>query len=548
MYQKQTTDKTYNVAIYCRLSRDDGNDSVSSSIQNQRETLTKYCKERSWNIYDVYIDDGYSGTNFERPSFKRMITDITYGRVNCVITKDLSRLGRNYLWVGYYQEEFFPDNNVRYIAINDNYDSIDENRDMLGPFKNIINEYYAKDISKKIKFTLRSKAERGEARKSTIPLYGYMYADDGSRIPDPETAPVVKKIFDYYLEYKTLTMVVKKLKEEKIYCPGYYLYYKYNHNGQKYHNCPEEKKYEWRTSYVRTITKSPEYLGTYITQKSYKNSFKVKKKQVNKNPYVFEGKYEALVTKEVFDKAQRIRIINTSLKEASEENTYKKLCYCSNCGKQLAFGKRQDRHTDASKYRYFCRNTACNNRSYINRSALDELIRNELEFLFDEVLNNEKEFIKYAKKLNMNSVTSNNSFVIKEQKRLLDLKENYKEQLSRAKELYINGDFGIEDYNEFKNNVFKKMEAANDELSKLKLDEVEERDYEQEAYRLLDLLKELKQYDVLDQEVFETLIDKIVVSTEKTPGGYAIGASIDIYYPKINDILGGFLNEASTTE
>ena len=547
MYQT-TQINDINVAIYCRLSRDDGNDSVSSSIQNQRETLVNYCNERNWNIVDIYIDDGYSGTNFERPNFKRMITDINYGRINCVITKDLSRLGRNYIGVGYYQEEFFPSRNVRYIAVNDNYDSFDENKDVLGPFKNIINEYYAKDISKKIKFTLRSKAERGEARKTTIPLYGYMYAEDGSRVPDPETAPVVKKIFDYYLELQSLSLVEKRLKDEKIYCPGYYLYYKYNYNPGKYQDCSEEKKYEWRDSYIRTIIKSEEYLGTYITQKSYKNNFKIKKKQVNENPYKFVGKFEPLVTKEVFDKAQRIRVVNTSLKVASEENTYKKLCYCANCGKQLAFGKRQDRHTDASKYRYFCRNTACNNRSYINRTALDILIKNELEFLFSEVLNNEKDFLKYAKKLNQSKSMSNNSFVLKEQKRLLELKETYNTQLSRAKELYIQGELTIEDYTNYKTEIFKKLENANKELSALKLDENEERDYEREAYRLLELLKELNNYDVLDQVVIESLIDKIVVSTEKTPGGYAIGASIDIYYPKINDILGGFLNEASTTE
>lgn len=548
MYQQKIRDdKDYNVAIYCRLSREDGGDSDSSSIQNQRETLVSYCLLRKWNIVDIYIDDGYSGTNFDRPDFKRMIADINYGKVNCVITKDLSRLGRNYIEVGHYQEEFFPSRNVRYIAINDNYDSFDENNDVLGPFKNIINEYYAKDISKKIKFTLRSKAERGEARKTTIPLYGYMYAEDGSRVPDPETAPIVKKIFDYYLEHKSLLAVERMLKEERIYCPGYYLYYKYNHNSKKYQDCPEEKKYEWRDSYIRTIIKSKEYLGYYITQKTYKNNFKVKKKQINETPYVFEDKFEPLVSKEVFEKAQRIRVINTNLKVAFEENTYKKLCVCSNCGKQLSFGKRRDRNTDASKYRYFCRHPECANHSYINRTVLDTLVRAELESLIEVVLNNKEQFIEYAKKLNEESNSNESTFNLKEYQRLMALKKNQEQSLDRAKTLYIKNDIDDETYSEFKAEIFKKLEQINKDLENIKIEE-SKRDYEHEANELLNLLEELKGLDVLDQTVIETLIEKIVVHTEKNDIGYQTGATIDIYYPKVNDILGAFLNETTVNQ
>lgn len=152
MIQKQASD--YVVAIYCRLSKDDGLDGDSSSIQNQKETLIKYCNDNNYLVGGIYCDDGYSGTNFNRPDFIRMIDDIKRGKINCVITKDLSRLGRNYIQVGYYQEEFFPSHNVRYIAINDNVDSNNDNNDFVGVFKNVINEYYAKDVSKKIKFTV----------------------------------------------------------------------------------------------------------------------------------------------------------------------------------------------------------------------------------------------------------------------------------------------------------------------------------------------------------------------------------------------------------
>ena len=186
--------KNYRVAIYMRLSRDDGNEE-SQSIQSQRDILSAYVEKQGWTIVDEYADDGYSGTNFERPNFKRLIEDIELGRVDLVITKDLSRLGRNYIQVGYYTEEYFPEKNVRYIALNDNYDSEDGDGDDFIPFRNVINEWYAKDISKKIRFTLDSKSKNGEPRNTVFPIFGYAYNELYERIPDPETAPIVQLIF-----------------------------------------------------------------------------------------------------------------------------------------------------------------------------------------------------------------------------------------------------------------------------------------------------------------------------------------------------------------
>ena len=173
MIQKQASD--YVVAIYCRLSKDDGLDGDSSSIQNQKETLIKYCNDNNYLVGGIYCDDGYSGTNFNRPDFIRMIDDIKRGKINCVITKDLSRLGRNYIQVGYYQEEFFPSHNVRYIAINDNVDSYKDPKsinNVIVPFKDLMNDEYARDISNKVKSVYKTKALKGEFVGGTTP-YGY---------------------------------------------------------------------------------------------------------------------------------------------------------------------------------------------------------------------------------------------------------------------------------------------------------------------------------------------------------------------------------------
>ena len=181
-------------AVYCRLSKDDGNVDESQSIQSQKEILVNYVHEQNWQLYDIYIDDGYSGTNFNRPDFQRLINDIELGRIHIVLTKDLSRFGRNYVQTGYYTEEYFPNKGVRFIALNDGFDTANENSNEFAPFKNIINEWYAKDISKKIRFTLDNKAKNGEPRNTVFPIFGYSYNEKYERVPDPETGPIVKMI------------------------------------------------------------------------------------------------------------------------------------------------------------------------------------------------------------------------------------------------------------------------------------------------------------------------------------------------------------------
>ena len=164
--------RIYNVAIYCRLSKDDGEDKESNSITNQKVFITEYAQKRGWNIIGYYADDGYSGTSFKRPEFERMIKDIEKGYINLVITKDLSRFGRNYITSGYYIEEYFPSHDIRYIAINDNYDSLTgENEDFV-PLKNVINEFYAKDISKKVKATRTMMIKKGIQIKTSSPFFG----------------------------------------------------------------------------------------------------------------------------------------------------------------------------------------------------------------------------------------------------------------------------------------------------------------------------------------------------------------------------------------
>ena len=206
--------KIYNTALYCRLSLDDGSVGESGSIQTQKIILEEYAKTHGFKIYDVYVDDGYSGLNFNRPGFQRVIQDIQGGKINLVITKDLSRLGRNYIETGYYTELYFKDVGVRYIAINDGIDTINDNND-IAPFKNILNDMYSKDLSRKVKAAKRSRNQKGLYTAAQVP-YGYKKdpLDNNHLIVDEEIRPIIKLIYRLALEGHGCPKIASVLTEK----------------------------------------------------------------------------------------------------------------------------------------------------------------------------------------------------------------------------------------------------------------------------------------------------------------------------------------------
>lgn len=207
----------YNTALYLRLSKDDGTDSESSSIQTQKEMLTRYCRENGFAISEIYVDDGWSGTNSNRPSFQRMLSDIEDGKINCVITKDLSRLGRNYLETGGYTEVYFPEHNVRYIAVTDGVDTAKGSTMDITPFKNLLNDMYAQDISKKIKSSLLIRQKQGKFIGVKAP-YGYVKdpADKNHLLIDERFAPTVRYIFQMAKDGVGMVQIARRLTAEKI--------------------------------------------------------------------------------------------------------------------------------------------------------------------------------------------------------------------------------------------------------------------------------------------------------------------------------------------
>ena len=291
-------------ALYCRLSQDDKQEGDSNSIINQKKILKRYAIEHGYQPYVFFVDDGFSGTNFNRPDFQRMIAEVEAGRIKRVIVKDMSRLGRDYLQVGMYTEIMFPNMDVHFIAVNDGVDShVGENE--FTPFRNIINEWYAKDTSKKIRAVKRSKGMAGEHIGSHAP-YGYMKNPDNKKewLIDEEAAEVVREIFRLCVNGYGPTRIANILTERKILCPTYYAL----EHGEKPRTVLPPDKYLWSATVVSHILERMDYLGHTVNFKTHVKSYKNRKK-IDNSPEqwrIFENTHEAIIDKETFEIVQKI--------------------------------------------------------------------------------------------------------------------------------------------------------------------------------------------------------------------------------------------------
>ena len=317
-------------ALYCRLSRDDGNTGESMSIWSQKAMLKQYAEQNNIAIYDYYIDDGYSGTNFERPSFKKMITDIENGRINCVITKDLSRLGRNYLQSGAYIEMYFPQKNVRYIAITDGIDTSKS-----GETDIILNEMYAKDTSKKVKSAIQSRMKEGTYIGSNAP-FGFKKdpTDKHKLIIDEEVRYIIELIYKLCLEGKGTQLISQEMMDRKIPRPSAFV-----ENADKLYKLTEKNKYVWTHRMVLSILRDPVYCGNMARNKRPTLSFKNSKRlYVPKADYIFvKDTHEGIISEEVWKQVQYMidKRKNTNKSGMRYDNIFQDLVRCPKCNYAL---------------------------------------------------------------------------------------------------------------------------------------------------------------------------------------------------------------------
>jgi len=382
--QSKKTDNQGITALYCRLSRDDGMDGDSNSVANQKKLMQKYAKENGFGNTRFYVDDGYTGTNFNRPGFQKMLEDIEMGYISTIIVKDMSRLGRDYLQVGYYTDTYFPDRNIRFIAINDCVDSADGENE-LAPFRNVMNEMYARDISRKVRSSHRIRGNSGEPLSQ--PPYGYMKSPDNKKrwVIDPEAAQIVRDVFRMCLEGKGNETIARILQEREILVPMAYWQSKGLDRGGKK---TQPNPYKWSKSTIAKMLAQQEYCGDVINFKTYSKSFKNKARIPNpeENWAIFKGVHEPIIDRETFELVQELvgKTKRRSTKEKNgEKNMFSDLLYCADCGSKLWYHVKQDKelihYFSCSNYRGD-RGT-CDKTHYLRADSIYQVVMLELRRL-----------------------------------------------------------------------------------------------------------------------------------------------------------------------
>lgn len=384
-------------ALYCRLSQDDGLEGDSYSIQNQKKILEQYAIDHHFPNPCFYVDDGYSGANFNRPDFQRMITDMENGEIGIIITKDLSRLGRNQPHTGLYIEERFPMFGVRYIAINDNVDTDSAESNDLMPFKNLFNEWFVRDTSRKIRAVLKAKAERGE-RLGTRAPYSYRKDEDDRKklVIDEEAAVIVRRIFAMCAAGNAPSQIARILKEERVLCPSYYTYQKYR---QSHAELDVQHPYNWSDSAIANLLENEVCLGSTVNMKYSTKSYKDKRRleHPREECLVFENTHPALVTQEVWEIVQRVRKNKRRRTKMDEQTKYSGLVVCADCGSTMVLHRA---HTMSASYNHFtCRTykkdgEACT-AHYIRECVLDEVVLEDLRRVTAIAREHTREFAEY---------------------------------------------------------------------------------------------------------------------------------------------------------
>jgi len=512
-------------ALYCRVSRDDGTEKESNSITNQKRMLSKYAKTNGFKNIKVYEDDGFTGTNFNRPDMQRLLDDVEMGYVSTIIVKDMSRFGREYLQVGYYTEHYFPEKNVRFIAVNDGVDSANEEDNDFTPLRNFMNELYAKDISRKVKSAHRVKGMSGEPLSQ--PPYGYMKDPENKKkwIIDPEAAAVVRDVFKMCLEGKGNETIARILQERQVLIPMAYWQSKGLPRGGK---IKQPNPYKWCKTSIAKILSQQEYCGDVINFKSYSISFK-KKKRIPKPKeewMVFKDVHEPIIDRETFELVQK-RNVTTRRRQPKPQNAIKSIfsdmLYCADCGSKLWF------HTNTKNpniHFFSCSNYVndyrgtCQTRHYVRADAIEEVVTYELQRLAD--------YLKYDQEGFANLLAE------KTNKDMLDEQKNAKTQidqsLARINKIDVLYERLYEDNvsgkvtDSFYMELSHKYENEKEELKKkifnlkIKLDELNKKVFHKEMF--LSAIGKFMEMKTITAPLIRELIDHIEVHETEGEGKY----------------------------
>lgn len=534
--------KKYVAGLYCRLSKDDGNSVESMSIWSQKVMLKQFAESNGIAIYDYYVDDGYSGTNFERPSFKKMITDIENGKINCVITKDLSRLGRNYLQSGAYIEMYFPQKNIRYIAITDGIDTLNSNQNDIMPFKNILNEMYAKDTSKKVKSAIQSRMREGTYIGSKAP-FGYLKDPNNKRrlIIDEKTKPIIELIYKLCLEGKGTQLISQELMKRKIPRPSAFV-----ENAEKLYGLTEENKYQWSHRMVLNVLRDPVYCGNMARNKRPTLSFKNSKRMyIPKSDYIYaKDTHEGIVSEEIWGQVQTMidkRKCNNK-KGLYYDNIFQGLVRCPKCGYALTPKtdyrlKKKELidfvHFSCSTYKKYGVNACSSHR--IEARDLYNIVLEDIQYHGSMALSAKEDFVeKIIEKIEVEKIDEEKELYNK-----LELKKNQLAELDRSYEqLYedrLEGNITERNFNLMNVSISKKQDKLIEEIKVLEGDIEVSFETEDNYKKFMDNISKYAKIKSLNRYILNQIIDKIYVYDKEEIDGQ-ISQKVEIHYKFIGKL------------
>ena len=518
--------KIWAVAQYIRLSQEDNDTGIdkqeSNSITSQKALLNEFIEEHDdLIVYDTYVDDGYTGTDFNRPGFQRLLEDMRKGNINCVLVKDLSRLGRNYIEVGNYIEQIFPLFNVRFIAINDSVDSFKNpmsSNTILVPFKNLINDEYARDTSIKIKSALNGRKKKGEFI-GAFPSYGYVKdkQDKHKLVIDKESAEIVRKIFEWKVNEGLGNLsICHRLNDMGVLNPTGYKKKKLNQN---YSNSKmKQEDYSWCPSTVRNILKNDVYIGNVTQGKRKVKSYKIHKvEQVPEDEWVtVENMHEPIIDKKIFNKAQRLRQVDTRVQNTGTLSMWAGILKCADCGR--AMHKKYCKNTSGTVYEYYICGTyrkKSNKLCTKHTLKVEELENSVLEAikLHIELLIDTENILEQVNKSKTKQLANENISNIKQAKEKdIDKISNLKRCLY---EDWKNEDITREEYLEYKQKYEKDIERIKEIIENLDKQKERQEGIIDGNSQWIENFKKYKNINKLDRDIITELIDYIDVYENK---------------------------------
>lgn len=535
LQQQKTHKRTKNVteqwtALYCRLSCDDDLAGDSNSIKNQKMLLKQYADEQRLKNIRYYVDDGFSGSNFDRPDFKRMLADIDDGLISTVVVKDMSRFGRDHILVGYYTKYYLPEADVRFIAIYDQVDSETNPDDDITPFKNILNEMYAKDCSRKIRAVVKAKGNAGK-HLTTVPPLGYIKDPDNKEkwIVDEEGAAIVREIFNLCIKGYGPTQIARILTENGVETPTVYAKRKGLAIAQR-----EKADMEiWATHTIVRILGNMQYLGHTVNFTTYKKSYKSRRKleAPREDWVIFENTQEAIIDQETFDTVQRIRQGKKRIADMGAPNMLSGMLYCADCGRKMYLCRcstvNQAEYFNCSSYRKQKKRTCSSHQ--ITAHAVKDMIRDDIRYTIRFAQDNKEEFLELLKRRSDAKTKRELNQFLKE---VAEMEARIKELDKIIQSLYedkVAGKLSEERYFKMSDNYEAEQAELREKVEKLKGSIDHAKSKMDDISKFITLVDKYSDFEDLTPEILRAFIDKVLIyEKQKVDGHYK--HTIEIIY------------------